>query len=231
MVATKMKLAIRILALVILLPLTHPCPASAEADREKRAPVWFYLETVPGTFSGQNLKDKIPPIQELERISHFVMGGMVYGWKFSYTPSDKKRNVDEWFSLEPIMEIDRNDNRFAMTEIVPDYPKLTCWAVFTPGDAEKRWETYWSSVVFKSANGHGTGERTEEADGVLAAYRNAIMAAVRSRAQDLEKNKPREIKGEALLRNMPRLYVDQGQFVADIKVLINIQEIVPYSTY
>lgn len=211
--------------------LARPCLATAEADREKRAPVWVYLETVPGSMTEEELLRKAPPIRELDRIARFVMGGIVYGWKFSYTPSDKKRNVSEQFSLVPIMEIGESDRRFAMTEVTPDYPRLTCWAVFKAGDAEKRREEYWNSVTIKSASGRGTGERADEADGVIAAYRNAIMAAVRSRAQSQEKNKPQEIRGEALLRNMPRLYADEGYFVAEIKVLVNIREIIPYATF
>lgn len=213
------------------LALTLATRVAAEADREKRAPVWVYLETVPGSVTEAELKERTPPIGELDRIARFVMGGIVYGWKFSYVPSDKKRDVAERFSLEPIMEIGKGDGRFAMTEIVPDYPRLTCWAVFVPGDAEKRREEYWKSVTIKSANGHGTGERIHEADGVLAAYGNAIKAAIRSRAQALEKNKPKEILGEALLRDMPRLHADEGYFVADVKVLVNILETVPYATY
>lgn len=205
--------------------------ARADSSREIRAPVWTYLETVPGNLSPDELKAKKPPIQELDSIARFVMGGMVYGWKFSYTPSDKTRNVAEYFTLSPVKEILSGDPRFSVVDLTPDYPRLTCWAVFTLDDSTKRWEKYWGSVLFRSSSGRGTGERMDEAKGVRKAYENAVMAAVRLYARGLEKNKPREIRGEVLLRENPRLFADQGYFVADIKVLINIQELVPYTKF
>ena len=66
----------------------------------------------------------------------------------------------------------------------------------------------------------------------LAAKRlDAVRQAVREHARSLEKNKPKEIRGEVLLRDNPRLHADEGWFVADIKVLVNIREIVPYSVF
>jgi hypothetical protein len=203
----------------------------AEAPREMHAPIWVYLETVPGNLDEESLAKKAPPIQELNSLARFVMGGMIYGWKFSYTPGDKTRNVAEYFSLEPVKEISSDDRRFSLTEITPAYPRLNCWAVFTLDDSSKRWESYWSSVLFRSANGKGKADRNEEIAGIRNAYTDAVRDAVRSHARALEKNKPREIRGEVLLRDNPRLYVDQGYFVADIKVLVNIKELIPYTAF
>lgn len=203
----------------------------AEASRAKRAPVWVYLETVPGDASASENATKKPPIQEIDELARFVMGGMIYGWKFTYTPSDKTRNIKEYFTLDPIKEIPRDDSRFSITELTPAYPRLNCWANFTLDDSTQRWELYWGSVLFKNANGRGKGERKAEIDGVRVAYVEAVKDAVRSHARALEKNKPKEIRGEVLLKDNPRLFADQGWFVADIKVLINIQELTPYTSF
>ena len=210
---------------------SFPLLLTADASRAKRAPIWVYLETVPGNASADGSAAKKPPIQELDELARFVMGGMVYGWKFTYTPSDKARNVKEYFTLEPVKELSRGDPRFSITEITPAYPKLNCWADFTLDDSTQRWESYWGSVLFKNANGRGKGERKAEIDGVRGAYVDAVKDAVRSHARTLEKNKPKEIRGEVLLKDNPRLFADQGWFVADIKVLINIQETTPYASF
>jgi hypothetical protein len=206
-------------------------PLAAEASRAKRAPVWVYLETVPGNLSADELAQKKPPIQEISDLARFLMGGMIYGWKFTYTPSDKARAVMEYFEFAPVKEISRDDPRFTITELTPAYPKLNCWANFTLDDSTRRWEMYWDSVLFKSSNGRGKGERKAEIAGVRNAYMEAVKDAVRSYARLLEKNKPKEIRGEVLLRDNPRLFADQGWFVADIKVLINIQELTPYTSF
>jgi hypothetical protein len=202
-----------------------------ETSREKRAPIWVYLETVPGNLAQEQLKAKAPPIQELDDLSRFVLGGMIFGWKFSYTPSDTARGVNEYFSLEPIQEVAPNDPRFTVSNIVPEYPRLTCWAIFTLDDAAKRWEVYWSSSQFRTASGIGKGDRKAELNGIRNAYMDAVRDAVRQFERKREKNKPKEIRGEALLRDNPRLYLDAGQFIADIDLIVNVQAVIPYSTY
>jgi hypothetical protein len=86
-------------------------------------------------------------------------------------------------------------------------------------------------VQFRSADGRGYGDRERESAGIRDAYSDAVRAAVRAYARKLEKNKPKEIRGEVLLRENPRLFTEAGRFVADITVLVNLIEIVPYTTF
>jgi hypothetical protein len=218
----------RLLAIAVFMSLScFPIMAQETSVREKRAPIWVYLETVPGSTQ----KPKAPPIQELNDLARFVMSGMVYGWKFSYTPSDRARKVAEFFELIPIKEIEKNDPRFSLIEITPAYPRLESWAVVILDEPLKRRENYWSSVVFKTSDGRGSGERTAETQGIKTAYTEAVKNAIRGSAQRQVLNKPKEIRGEVQLRDNPRLFAEAGQFVADISVRINIQEIVPYTTF
>ena len=217
--------------LILILALFYLSATEAETAREKRAPVWVFLETVPGSLSVEQQKAKLPPVQELDTMARFVMGGMIYGWKFIYTPSDLSRKVDEYFEISPIKEIEKGDPRLTISELKAEYPRLSCTAIFTLDDSLKRWDLYWASVLFKSANGRGYAERTEEVEGIRKAYSDAVRDAVRSYARKLEKNKPKEIRGEVQLRDDPRLFTDGGKFVADIKVFINMQELIPYTTF
>lgn len=209
--------------LAFLIPLT----SFAEAPRILRAPVWVYLEKVPGS----DAEELPPPIENLRAVARFVMGGMVYGWKFTYTPSDRARGVNEEFTLAPIMEIDKVDGRLTLDGITPKYPKLSCWAQYALDGSHARWNAYWDSVLFASSSGRGSGERKDETDGIRTAYTRALLSAVREHGRKLEKNKPKEIIGELLLRDEPRLFPDEGRFVADVDVLINIKEIVPYTAF
>ncbi|ULQ58702.1 hypothetical protein K7I13_09045 [Brucepastera parasyntrophica] len=214
------------------------CLFAEEAPRVLRAPIWVYLEPVPGIMpagseeeTGEDSREKLLPIRELDSVARFVMSGMVYGWKFTYTPSDKVRNVEEYFSMEPIQEIPRGDPRFKLTGITPAYPRLNSWAEFTFDEASGYWNKYWNSVLFKNGKGRGVGSRLDETNGIRTAYSQAVLNAVREHARKLEKNKPKEITGEILIKDNPRLYLSGGNFVADINVLINIKEIVPYRVF
>lgn len=216
------------LSLVVFL-LIHLSINSQESTLN--APVWVYLETVPGTLTAEEIQTKIPPIQELYEMSRFIVSGMLYGWKFSYTPPDKTRAVTEYFELSPIESIASNDPSFTLSEIRPKYPVLFCWARYTLNDSQKRRLMYWDSIVFKNGGGTGRGERTDEIQGIKNAYTNAIMQAIREQARSIEKNKPKEIRGEVKLKESPRLFSDQGYFVATVRVRINVLEIVPYHVF
>jgi hypothetical protein len=156
---------------------------------------------------------------------------MIYGWRFTYTPSDRARKVAEYFTLEPIMEIPDNDPRFSLEGFDPAYPRVSTWAQFVLDDSTGRRNLYWKSVQFRSADGRGYGDRGRESDGIRDAYSDAVRSAVRAYARKLEKNKPKEIRGEVLLRENPRLFTEAGRFVADITVLVNLIEIVPYTAF
>ncbi len=205
--------------------------AAPEAPRVLQAPVWVYAERVPGSAESGDVVNDAPPLDRLDALSRFVLSGMVYGWKFSYVPYDKKRGVAEDFSLEPLAEIGENDPRFAIRYLKPSYPRILCVAEYTLDESHARWITHWDSVVFRTSKGRGAGERTAETLGIRAAYVNAIRSAVREHARKIEKNKPKEVIGEVLLRGDPRLFPDEGRFVAEVRVLVNVREVVPYRSF
>ncbi len=205
-------------------------PARAESPRVLQAPVWVYAERVPGSPNTNDANDA-PAMDRLRALSRFVLGGMVYGWKFSYVPYDKKRGVAESFTLEPLAEIKDDDPRFSIPLLRPNYPKILCVAEYSLDESHSRWITHWDSVLFRTAKGRGTGERVDETLGIRAAYESAVRGAVREHARKLEKNKPKEVIGEVLLRDNPRLFPDEGRFVAEVRVLINVREVVPYRSF
>lgn len=222
-------------------------PAAAETPRVIRVPVWVFLEPVPGKGFGPpdgpqsntpgdakgavNTLQAGPPSRNLRELARYVLGGMVYGWRFTYTPSDRARKVAEYFTLEPIMEIPDDDPRFSLEGLDPAYPRVSTWAQFVLDDSTARRSLYWKSVQFRSADGRGYGDLERESEGIRDAYSDAVRSAVRAYARKLEKNKPKEIRGEVLLREDPRLFTDAGRYVADITVLVNLIEIVPYTAF
>ena len=196
-----------------------------------RAPVWVFLEPQPGVMDNDTQGTRLPPRQALTELSKTIMEGMVYGWKFSYTPFDKRRAVAEEFELEPLQSILSNDNRLSVTELRPQYPYLYCWAEYRVTDAVALHRTEWIRINYVTAKGSGSAERKLEIDGVRQAYREAALAAVRGYLRKNIKNKPKTVNGEMLIKGNPRLYVSGGKFTAELSVYLYIREVIPYQTF
>jgi hypothetical protein len=196
-----------------------------------KAPIWVYTEPVPGKLPEESKSTQKPPEEALDDLARFVLSGMVYGWNFSYSPGDITRNVEEYFSFEPIRTVEKTDPRFSVTELAEEYPRIRCWAQFELDDETARRRTYWDSTLFRNARGRGQGDRSAEMEGVRQAYANALRTAIREHVRKQEKNKPKEIHGEAILRESPTLAVSAGLFVADVKITVNIREIIPYTAF
>lgn len=196
-----------------------------------RAPVWVFLEPQPGVMEDQNVPTKMPPRKALTAVSAQVLQGMTYGWTFSYTPFDKKRNVAEEFVLTPVHELSPDDGRLHITELRPRYPYLYCWAEYRITDAMALRHQHWIRSTYVTAKGSGSGKRKDETEGVRQAYTAAAMDAVRSYLRKNEKNKPKYVSGEMLIKDNPRLYAASGSFTVELTVYLYIKEVVPYTVF
>ena len=96
-------------------------------QRKIRLPLWAELDAYPGlhpvdgeTESNSVSIDYDEPIfahavREMKKITPFLLGGMVYGWEFDYTPSDKARGVKEFFEFKEIRPFE-NETKFIKYE-------------------------------------------------------------------------------------------------------------------
>lgn len=231
------RLRLCFLNLIILTFFYHPLTAdsySGNSDKEAavlRAPVWVFLEPQPGTMTEEERGRFIPPRKALKELSMYLLSGMTYGWKFSYVPGDKTRAVKEFFEIQPIHSISDNDTRLKMTDLKAKYPYFYCHAEYGISAAEKYRMDSWKSVNYRAVKGRGSGARKLELDGVYAAYKEAAKNAVRSYGRKLEKNKPRSIEGELMIRKNPRLFIEAGNFIAELEMYISIREIVKYTNF
>lgn len=196
-----------------------------------RAPIWVFLEGQPGVMSEGEGRDFTPPRQALQEVAEFLLSGLCYGWKFSYTPQDRSRAVEEVFELENISVdlIEKEDIKYK--EVRVKYPYVSSWVEYSlRQDATSR-HSSWEALKFKTIKGLGEGERKEEMEGVKKAYTNAIKMAILKHAKKTIKNRPKEIVGEVLLKHSPRLFCTSGLFKAEVELYINIREVIPYSTF
>lgn len=222
----------RLLFVFIIFPLllgnTHT--GEIEGTTVTRIPVWVFLETMPGA-SGENARASLPPRKALTEYSAFLLSGLVFGWEFTYTPYDKTRAVEEYFEIKPKHEIATNDEALTITDLTAAYPYLYCYAEYTANYVLAKRQSAWQSISYRTVQGSGTGERSDEIAGVYTAYINAAKDAVRRYARSLTKNKPREIRGQLLIRDNPRLFMKSGLFHASLEMYIYAEKIIPYTTF
>ena len=64
-----------------------------------RLPLWAELDAYPEIVSEKDINSEVYayPIEQLHQIAPFILGGMIYGWEYVYTPMDKARGVEEYF--------------------------------------------------------------------------------------------------------------------------------------
>lgn len=196
-----------------------------------RAPIWVFLEPQPGVMDNDEQGTRMPPLKALTAVSKTIMEGMVYGWKFSYTPSDKRRGITEEFELIPLKPILENDTRLSVTDLRVRYPYLYCWAEYRVTAAASLHRIEWIHINYGRAKGSGSAERKKEIEGVRQAYRNAAQCAIRSYLRKNIKNKPKTIIGEMLIKDNPRLFVSGGMFTAELTVYLHIKEVIPYEVF
>lgn len=195
-----------------------------------RIPVWVFLETIPGSKT-ENARASMPPKNSLKKVSSFLLSGLVFGWDFEYVPYDKRRNVKEFFEIKPKYKIEIDDQFLNITNLTPAYPYLYCYAEYTSDNLVTKRQETWASVTYKTVQGKGTGERSDEVQGIFNAYINATKDAIRRYAQTLTKNKPKEIRGQILIKNNPRLFMTSGRFHASLEMYIHITEIISYELF
>ncbi|MGP1593946.1 MAG: hypothetical protein ACTTH8_01720 [Treponema sp.] len=223
-----------ILIFICLISLAYSDSYSGMHESEAvilRAPVWVFLEPQPGTIGVESSPKILPPKQAITEVSQFIVAGMVYGWKFSYTPYDKKRNITEEFTLTPIYNLQENDERLLITELRPDYPFLYCWAEYrmTSSIAQRRQQ--WKSSCYITVQGSGHGKRQNETNGIYDAYTQAALSAIRTYLRKAVKNKPKCVTGELLIKENPRLSVSSGSYRADVMFYLHVKDVIPYTVF
>ena len=80
-----------------------------------RIPLWAELDAYPALTEAQDSSTGIfdYSIARLKTLAPFIIGGMVHGWNFSYTPSDKLRGVEEYMDFFPVRELGKAKQNIA----------------------------------------------------------------------------------------------------------------------
>jgi len=163
--------------------------------------------------------------------AHFIISGMIYGLTFTYIPADKRRGVAEYFELTPVAEILLVDTnlKFIHTEIRETrfYARIQ----YELEEFQSLRIKSRQSINIPTATGRGQGNIflgfTEKFTSIKMAIKDAVHNLLRPQII----NKPREITGQILLLQEPRIVISDGLYSATINVKLNIFEIIPYKIF
>ncbi len=170
-------------------------------------------------------------INQIKKISPYMISGMLYGWSFEYTPSDKVRGVKEYFDFELIEPFDRQFNRITMHYPYVDGSDLVAWAWCDRNSYQKDLYDHWVSLDNPKITGRGSASITKGFEGIKEACGIAIKNAVRDYYRQTIKDKPKEISGKVLLIKEPRIYIKNGEYSVELDFFMENDRIILYTFY
>jgi len=198
-----------------------------------RIPLWAELDAYPGLAEAQDTSAGVfdYSIARLKTLAPFVIGGMVNGWNFSYTPSDKLRGVEENMDFFPVRELGEAEQNIAYAKPWVENGKVHCWIEFTRTTSMIQNYYLWASITNDTVHGIGYGKISDGFDGITNAVRDAIKDAVRAYFRTKIKNKPKEIRGRVLLRHEPLIGIDAGRYKVQLDFFLETDKIIPYTQF
>jgi hypothetical protein len=213
----------------VLLLLSFLALSSAADDRLFTRP-WVELEPLVRIEAEYPIPIEKAQLRLLEE-ARTLISGMVYGWAFVYTPSDRERHVEEVFVLTPVAEVPWGSPRLTAreTEVVDTKLYARISYAMSPEEAARR--ESWASSAAPHSTGRGTGDLLAGPAGKSAALAAAIREAVRSYLTARVLNKPREIRGEVVLWDDPQTIVRPAGYITTARVKLRVSEIIPYRIF
>lgn len=203
-----------------------------------RIPLWAELDAYPAIVNaGDKEGDKGDegqfdyPIKSLKEIAPFIIEGMVYGWEFYYTPSDKQRNVEEILEVTEIVSSDLLKSGIEYSSPWLTESRLNCWCSYRRNESQVQNYYLWSSIQNPIVQGRGYGSVTLGFEGLREAANDALKNAIRTYYRNLIKNKPKAITGKVLIRDLPQIGIDSGRYVINLDFFLECGKIVKYEIY
>jgi len=186
------------------------------------------------------LEKRVPDEQKLDALleeMQVVFSGMVYGWSFTYRPVDPDRKVDEFLDVVPLGRIvgttgDPTTARaMAVATRTDDQGILSVQFRYYLPAYESARRRAWASFNLDQAMGTGRAKVVDRLESRLDALRQSLKEAVRALLRPRYFNRPQEITGEALLREVPRYSLQSGQYVCTARYQVRILKVREYPIY
>ncbi len=170
----------------------------------------------------------------------WVFSGIIWGFSFEYTPSDKARKVTESFVLKPRGTITRGSSGLRILETNLERGTLLVNILYYPTTTELSELLAWKQASYKIAQGRAYSpafppiiaiQAEDRVQARITAMGEAVKEAIRGYARGITYNKPKIIRGTCSLTEQPSVIITSGQYLAQVKIYLQISEIVSYGSY
>jgi hypothetical protein len=220
------------LAALGLLLLLTPALLRATSYEQLELEVWCELEPMIQESDDYPLSAEAARERVLEE-ARTLLSAMIYGVRFSYTPSDALRRQAEQFRLSPVAELAWGDPRLRVAEAEVRDARLYARVRYDLQDFQSARRRAWQSNAIPTAGGTGHASlfASSAPEGKRRSLQEAFKEAIRNHLRPVLFNKPREVRGELLLWQAPQIVVDAGEYLTSASVKLRVQEIRPYSFF
>jgi hypothetical protein len=220
------------LAALGLLLLLNPAWLQATSFDQLELEVWCELEPMIQESDDYPLSGAAARERVLEE-ARSLLSAMIYGMRFSYTPSDVQRRQAEQFQLAPVAELAWGDPRLRVAEAEVRDARLYARVRYDLQDFQSARRRAWQSNAIPTAAGTGRASlfASSAPEGKRRSLEEAFKEAIRNHLRPVLFNKPREVRGELLLWQAPRVVIDAGDYLTAAAVKLRVQEIRSYSFF
>jgi hypothetical protein len=160
-----------------------------------------------------------------------LVSGMIYGWDFSYTPSDRTRRVEESFTLSPIAQVPWGSPQLRVTETEVVEARLWARISYTLNEQESHRRAAWDSNTAALSTGQGNAALQDGGVARRKSLDSAIRDAIRRSLDTRYVNKPREITGEIVLWTDPIVLLRSGTYTTTATIKLLLRDIIPYRIF
>ena len=221
-------------------------PQEVSFQKKIRLALWAELDAYPGlveTKPGENGENE-PHVQtkydkgifdhaigQMKKISPFLINGMVYGWEFDYTPSDKTRGVAEYFEVKEIRDFSQETEKIRYEKPWFDESKVHVWVNFERDGAMSASWKQWADIKNPRVMGVGGGKISKGFEGIQDAAKNALKDAVREHYRKILRNKPKQITGRVLINKIPAILINSGEYKIQLDFFLESGIIKEYQNF
>lgn len=204
-----------------------------KVDFSDKIRVQFFseLDAYPESPDAQNTAAPVfeYSITRLKQVAPFLINGLVYGYHFEYTPSDKARNIKEYFEITPLGDISNTQGYITYKSPISKDNFIYVWVEYEKTPEEKLSSKAWQSITHKKISGHGKGKIERGFEGITDCVSDAVKNAVREHFRKVVKNKPREITGDVLIKGEPVLGIKTGYYTITLDFFLDNDIIISYN--
>ena len=194
--------------------------------------LWCELEPMVQENEEYPLSTEAAQMRALEEARE-ILSGMIYGFRFNYTPGDETRQINEEFTATPIAEILWGDPNMRITDAYVRDSFLFVKVYYDLEDFQFARRRAWASNSVDSSSGLGEYSVfiAPSPEGKRQALQEALKNAVRNALRPVYFNKPREVTGEMLIWNEPHTIIQSGTYTTQLDVKLRVKEIRSYSLF